>query len=118
MGNQDTIKLDVNPSRSYAGSCIPQTLNLANEFKDYLSSKLADANIPEIWQFEDRIFIWLLPNFKKDVNNYYSEKGPNLYDMFQEHQIKHIDEELLRMLKEELENDKNLETKLNQIINK
>lgn len=74
----------------FAGSCLPKTMQLARRYKATLLTKL--LRIGRRYAFEDRVLIWLGPQWAVDVEAYHSSNGRQLISQFKEHQLQHFDE--------------------------
>ncbi len=104
MGIENSILPDLSfqLEKSYTETCLPITASKAKLSRKELELSL--NRFPKEWPFMDKIFVLLFPTFMKDVEKYHMENGPNMNDLFQEHQLKTIDETLIRILEEYLRN--------------
>ncbi len=63
---------------------------LANRFRASLLDQLRSIDVR--FPFEDRVLVWLGPEWLHDVDAYHHSKGRPLTQQFSEHQLDHFDE--------------------------
>ena len=85
-----SLRLTVQSASGFSGSCLPRTIALAVRCEATLLKKLRhiDSRLP----FEDRVLIWLAPHWEVDVEMYHRANGHQMLRLFQEHQLRHLDE--------------------------
>lgn len=81
---------------SFAESCLPLTMEMANLVKELLLPMLATST--RKWPFEDRVLAWLEPALAEDIRVFHDSSGNDMNEMFQDHQINHLDCTLLNIL--------------------
>lgn len=81
---------------SFLLSELPLTMEKANSEKSLILPKI--QSLPNSWSYEDRVLVWLDPVFKADVEEFHSETGKPLSQLFQPHQIEHLDQTFLKRL--------------------
>ena len=72
---------------------------LAREARHKLEDKIRE--LPANWGFEDNVLVCLIPSFRSDVERYYNYRSNAMADLFKDHQLRHIDDDLVRILKGE-----------------
>ena len=60
------------------------------------------AGIEEELPFEDRVLLWLAPDWSDDVQKYHRANGKALAEWLQPHQLEHLDEHYYSVLKSRL----------------
>lgn len=88
--------------KSYSETCLPITASKAKLSRKKLEQFL--SRYPKKWPFMDKVLVLFFPSLIKDVRKFHTKNGPNMKDLFQEHQLKTIDETLIRILEEYLRN--------------
>lgn len=81
----------------FGGAHIPLTAQLAQAAADWLRQQLRD--VPIEWPFEDRVIAWLLPSLRRDIEVFHHAGGPDITEIFQQHQLAHLDADLYRQLR-------------------
>ena len=90
------ITADARLEQEFAASCLPRTMKAARLLRVELADRT--ARLPKGWPFNDRVLAFLLPNFRADVERFHQAAGPSMQDLFEPHQLEHIDESLEMML--------------------
>lgn len=85
---------------NFTSSCLPNVIQFAMIHKNEIFSIIDDYNLS--WSFDDNVIAWLLPSLKKDIRKFYFDNEISMEDIFSEHQINHIDEDLLELIKEKV----------------
>lgn len=62
--------------------------------------RLADRNLS--WPLDDRVLVWLAGHWHEDVTNYHAKKAGSMSDRFMPHQLSHLDEHYLQVLRDRL----------------
>jgi hypothetical protein len=74
-------------------NALPLLIELARFTKGVLKSEL--SHLPKQWCYEDRVLALLAPSLVADIRKYYQSGGPNLANMFERHQLAHMDRDLV-----------------------
>jgi len=100
---------------SYSESCLPKTVKLGRtrHSKKLIKSEPKFSELPEEWEYDDRLLAFLAPCFKEDIENYVSGSGDEMVNMFTETQIKALDRELSNLLKVYLKQKSRIYSRLN-----
>ncbi len=80
------------PEKSYNETCLPFTASKAKLSRKKLEQSL--SNFPKTWPFMDKVLVLFFPSLIEDVRKFHSKNGPSMTDLFQEHQLKTVDETL------------------------
>jgi hypothetical protein len=90
----------VRPSFS-AESTLPLTAELATVTREALEPLL--VGLPAEWSYFDRVLVFLAPSVRSDVERFHDKGKRAMSDMFEEHQLEHLDQTLLASLYTALE---------------
>jgi hypothetical protein len=82
--------------RTFTETYLPLTMEMANHVKELLLPML--DMFPRTWPFEDRVLAWLVPSLADDIKVFHDSFGDALNDVFQDHQINHMDNTFLNIL--------------------
>jgi hypothetical protein len=105
MSQHVRLSTEMAQAKSFGSTCIPLTTELAVVTKDYILPKL--KGIPSKWTFPDRVLAWLAPSLYDDIRSYYeTTDGIKMLDIYQNHQVEHLDKSLLSILISRLDNIK------------
>lgn len=85
-------KITLCQDKSYCENCLPKTTNTVNKIRDILLKIVSKHNLPEEWMFEDKILVLICPDFRKQVDLYYSDKGLQMISIYSEDEIQKIDD--------------------------
>jgi len=112
-----TSNLSLQLEKSYTKTCLPITASKAELSREKLEQSL--LRYPKKWPFMDKILVLFFPSLIKDVRRFHTEIGPDMNSLFQEDQIKTIDETLTMILEEYLRN-RNIDIRLEyeRVLNK
>ncbi len=85
----------------YGESCLPKTVKLGRtrQSKKLIESDQKFSELPDEWEYNDRLLAFLAPCFKEYIKNYLSGSGNKMIKMFTETQLKTLDRELSNLLK-------------------
>ena len=89
IGISNTVT--VGQTSTSAASCLNKTMKLANAKQSLFMSYLAEY--PKYWEFEDRIFCWLHPDYRPLIDNFYEKDGPTLKEVLPFDKINILDNE-------------------------
>ena len=83
---------------SHVNSCLPLTFELANvpNIKRVILKYFGGINCK--WPFEDRVLVWVVPNFIDEVKNFHNNNGPDMEGLYNKSQIELLDEDILKAL--------------------
>ena len=83
---------------SHVNSCLPLTFELANipNIKRVILKYFGGINCK--WPFEDRVLVWVVPNFIDEVKNFHNNNGPGMEGLYNKGQIELLDEDILKTL--------------------
>ena len=82
--------------RTFSETCLPLTMEMANHVEELLLPML--NTFPKTWPFEDRVLAWLVPTLADDIKAFHDSSGDAMDEVFQEHQINHMDYTFLNIL--------------------
>ena len=85
---------------TFSATCFPVTMTYANSIRKKIQPMLRFT--PRAWPFPDRLLVWVWPFFSKDVRAFHHSNGKGISEIFQDHQIDHLDENLMRTLEVKL----------------
>ena len=94
-------EISLQQENSYSRVCLPMTMKLAAQSREYLESPL--KKLPNSWPFMDKVVVLLYPFFEGDIKKFHSDDGPNMKELFQDNQLESIDRELKTKLEDYLE---------------
>lgn len=88
---------------AFSASCLPRTIALAQRFQGSLMGRLPPLNA--LMPFEDRVLLWLAPNWAEDVVAFHAaaRRRSGLIDRFTPNQVEHFDEVYERELRSRLD---------------
>ena len=87
--------------RTFAETSLPLTMEMANHVKELLIPML--DTFPRSWPFDDRVLAWLAPTLADDIKVFHDSSGHTMNEVFQDHQINHMDNTFLNILINRLE---------------
>lgn len=87
--------------RAFAGTCLPQTMELASVLRAILIPHL--RNLPQKWPFHDRVLAWLVPNFESDIRRFHGSSGKPLSDLKSAKALRLLDADFLTLLAQKVE---------------
>lgn len=85
----------------FAETCLPLTMELAMVAREVIQPALEES--PPEWAYEDRVLVMLAPSLREDVTRFYEGHGADLAGTFREHQIEHLDRDLVADLFKRIE---------------
>ena len=100
VGINITSTVTVVRSTKSAASSLKRTMNLANERAIYITSNLTEY--PKYWEFEDRVFCWLHPEYRPNIVKFYEKGGPALNKILSPREIASLDNESEKSLRTRL----------------
>ena len=83
-----------------ASSCLRRTVRLAKSKRDTLTQYL--ITYPKYWEYPDRVFCWLHPEYKQYVDDFYGNNGPPLRKLLSQDEIDALDVECAKSLQSRL----------------
>ena len=89
-----TLEHQLDPP-TYTASALPLAMALATAVRPLIVTQF--RSLPA-WPYDDRVFVWLLPNFREDVERFHSNRGPALCEMFHRGQLEAIDRACVLLL--------------------
>ena len=90
------LRNSLRQDRGYTESCLPRTMDLANENRDLIEPKLDPST--EKFPFQDRVLIWLAPYWLKDVEQFHSGDGNSMDANHEEHKLSRFDDHYSQVL--------------------
>ena len=93
-------------SRPVASSCLKRTVKLANSIRDTLTQHL--IFYPKYWGYPDRVFCWLHPEFKPDIDAFHKNNGPPLRNILSSEKIDELDIECALSLRKKVPKQTNM----------
>ena len=87
--------------RAFYRDSLPLLMELARFTKGVLKSRL--SRLPTQWSYEDRVLALLAPSLVPDIHRYYESGGPDMANLFEPHQLAHMDRDLVSDLGKHLE---------------
>ncbi len=80
----------------FTGSCLPLTAELVPQLESVITPIVAST--PQAWHLVDRVVAILVPSLKNDISRFYAGEGNPMSEIFREHQLEHLDQDLLLLL--------------------
>ena len=90
------LRNSLRQDRGYTESCLPRTMDLANENRDLIEPKLDPST--EKFPFQDRVLIWLAPYWLGDVEQFHSGDGNSMDSNHEEYKLSRFDEHYSKVL--------------------
>lgn len=92
-------QVDLCQYKSYTEDCLLKSITLARQYKDKLKTLFTGHKIPENRSFEDRVLLFICPEFQKLIDLYYKHGGQKMVQLYTEEDIAKIDNIILMALK-------------------
>jgi len=78
-------------SRAAAASCLKRTMKLSKSIRKVLTQYL--ICFPKRWEYSDRVFCWLHPEYRDKIEDFYNSDGPPLRKILCPEEIDALDVE-------------------------
>jgi len=92
-------QVDLCQYKSYSEDCLPKSMSFARQYRGELETIFIKHKISDNWSYEDRVFLFICPAFRKQIDLYYTHGGKKMIQLYTEEDIITIDNILLVVLK-------------------